>query len=157
VPDTNSTFQLRERDPADVENATDPDQYRIFFNVLTGLLSIKDSVGNVFPIGGAQTIATTMVDVVGPAAYAAAARQTILCDPSGGAITINLPPLVGLDGFLIEIINVTPDVTPITVAADGAEQVISSFGSTPTFELNTPNERRYIRASEAQGAWIVTG
>ena len=107
--------------------------------------------------GGGFSVANTMVDVVGPAVYAASTRQTILCDPTGGAITVNLPPLVGLDGLPIEIINITSDVTPITVAADGVEQIISSFGATATFELNTPNERRYIRASEAHGAWIVTG
>lgn len=157
MPDTKSTFQLRERNPADIEPASEADQYRVFLSSVTGLLSVMDNAGNVSTIGGAQTIATTMVQVTGPNTYVAAILQTILADPSGGAITVELPPTTGFNGQLIEVVNITSDVTPITIEAFAGENIIGDFGAATTYEMNTPNERRYLRASEALNAWIVTG
>lgn len=157
MPDTNSTFQLRERDPADVENASSPDQFRIFLNALNGLLCTKDSAGVVTVIGGGGgSVATTMTSVVGPASHNASTQQTVLCNPAAGAITVNLPTAVGNTGLLIEIVNVTAVVTPITVQAAGGQNIIGDDGTAPTLVMNTPNERRYLR-SNGTNAWIVTG
>lgn len=157
MPDTKSTFQLRERDPADIENASEADQYRVFLSSITGLLTLKDNAGNVTTIGGLQTVATNMVQLNGPATYAASILQTILADPSGGSIDVDLPAVAGFDGQLIEVVNITGDVTPISVNANGAENIIGDFGTAPSYDLNTPYERRYLRASEALSAWIITG
>ena len=157
MPDTNSTFQLLQRDPNDVENASAANQYRVFLSSVTGLLSLKDNLGNVTTIGGAVVLATTMVSVIGPASYNANYRDSVLVDPSGGAVTIVLPTVVGFDGWLIEVINLTSDVTPITIQASNPQNIISELGTQPTYEMNTPNERRYLRASVANSAWILTG
>jgi hypothetical protein len=117
---------------------------------------MKDSVGVVTIIGGASTVAQAMPLVTGPAVFGAAARDTVQCNPVGGAITVNLPPALGLTGFLIEVVNITTDVTPITVQANGADNIISDVGTTPSIVMNTPNERRYLR-SNGTNAWIVTG
>lgn len=156
MADTNSTFQLRRRNPADVENSSAADQLRIFLNDLNGLLCAKNNVGTVFVIGGAGSVAQTMISVVGPATYGASAQETVQCDPTGGAILINLPAALGLTGLLIEVINLTPSVNTITIQANGADNIVSDVGTTPSIVMNTPNERRYLR-SNGTNAWIVTG
>lgn len=148
---TDSTFQLRRKDPADISNAESADQWRIFLNDLTGLLSAKDVNGNVFTIGGAQSTAFIHNAIVTPAAspYAAAIRETVKVNPTAGPITINLPSAIGVAGLQVKVINFTLAVNPVTVAGTLGQTI----NGAATYVMNTPAERLTVESDGTN--WIV--
>ena len=61
--------------------------------------------------------------------YTAANGETVLCDPTGGAFTVNLPPAVLGDADII-VKNASASTTAITVDADAAETIDGSATAT---------------------------
>lgn len=151
MANTDFTIQFTERHPDDVSNAAGPGKYRIFWNSLTGLLAAKDYVGNVTTIGGDGTFNFLHNPIVTWTPYTAAIRETVKIDPSGGAVILNLPTAVGQAGNRIKIINVTTDVTPITVTPFGGQLI----NGAPTYLMNTPRERLEVESDGTN--WIVVG
>lgn len=148
---TDSTFQLRRKNPADVSPAESADQLRIFLNDINGLLSAKDQSGTVYVIGGAASTAFIHNAIVTPAAspYAAVIRETVKVNPTAGPITVNLPTAVGAAGLQIQVINFTPAVNPVTVTPFGGQTI----NGQPNFVLNTPEERLTIESDGTN--WII--
>lgn len=53
----------------------------------------------------------------------AAANRTLFCDATGGAITVNLPSVVGLNGKIFEIFKTDASANVVTVYTDGSETI----------------------------------
>lgn len=153
MPDTNSTFQLREKDPADVQDADSADQLRIFWNVLTGMLAAKDSAGVVSNIGGSGGVPFihNAVVLTGVSPYLSVVRETVKVNPAGGVV-ITLPTAVGNTGQKVKVINVTVDVTPINVNTQGGQTV---DGAASPHVMITPRERVVLESDGAN--WVIVG
>jgi len=149
MANTDYTIEFTERDPADVLPASGPEQYRLFINSLTGLLSTMDDSGVVTALVSGFIHNPTVL--VGDSPYTSVVRETVKVDPTGGAIQIDLPTAVGIAGRRIKVVNVTVDLTPITVTPDGIE-TINGF---PDHVMNTPNERVAVESDGTN--WIVVG
>lgn len=153
---TDSTYQLRRKNPADVDAATAADQWRLYLDDLTGLLSAKDNFNNIIVVGGAQTIAFLQgpVITVADSPYLAMARETVKVDMESGAVTVQLPPAAGITGFQIKVVGVTdvdPPSNPVTILPDGVETI----NGNPTFQLTTTRESVLLESDGAN--WMVVG
>lgn len=153
---TDSTYQLRRKNPADVDAATASDQWRLYLDDLTGLLSAKDNFNNIIVVGGAQTIAFLQgaVITVADSPYLATTRETVKVDMESGAVTVQLPPAVGITGFQIKVVGVTdvdPPTNPVTILPDGAETI----NGNPSFQLTTTRESVLLESDGAN--WMVVG
>lgn len=148
---TDSTVQLTPQTPASVDNAS-TGKFRVFWNSLTNLLVAKNDVGAIIPIGGGAFVHNAVV--VGPAVVAAVIQETKKCDPTLGAITVNLPLAAGSTGQQVKVVNVTNSVTPITVAATGGEQILDAGGAlSASVALNTPRESVLLESDGTK--WVV--
>jgi hypothetical protein len=150
---TDSTWQLRRKNPVDVDNASSADQLRFFLDDTTGLLATKDNVGTVTIIGGTTGVAFTHnPPIVTPAPpYPASIRETVKVDPTGGPAVVTLPTAVGQAGQRIKVINLAPVPGPIDVNPFGGETIDGQ----PSYQLNTPQERAEFESDGAN--WIVVG
>lgn len=65
----------------------------------------------------------------------------ILCDCTGGAITINLPPLADTIGTVLAIKKVDVSANAVTIDADGSETI--DFTTTKTLAARGDRTRQY--------------
>ena len=84
------------------------------------------------------------------ATYTAANGETVLCDPTGGAFTVNLPPAVLGDADII-VKNASASTNAITVDADAAETI---DGSATASIAAARAVRRYRPGT---GVWYLIG
>jgi len=150
---TNSTYQLKQQLPADVDSSSSVDQYRFFLNISNGLLCVKDFYGVVTIVGGSGQFAFIhRAPVIGPASQLALLGESVKADPTGGVVTINLPTAaVGATGRPIKVISLTDMIGPpaINIVPTGAETI----NGDPVKVINTPRQRYTLESDGAN--WLV--
>ena len=88
----------------------------------SGVLEYKDSGGVWTPMGVPD--GQGYMEVVSKnSTYTAADEIVIMCDASGGAFSINLPPVSGLSGRYYHIKKVDSSSNAVTIDADGTETI----------------------------------
>lgn len=102
MADTNNSFQLRVRVPADVLPADSADQLRFFLGA-GGVLLAKDSSNNTVVIGGVSSFTHGAVITVADSPYAAAIQETVKADPTAGVVDVDLPTAVGNTGLKVQV------------------------------------------------------
>ena len=110
----------------------DDDQMRVSGLVVDGNLIVDgDLVDDTpTPLNRVHDVVVTNAD----SPYDAVINETVKVDPSGGAVTVRLPPSGPHTGLTIRVKNVTSDTTPITVISivaetiDGAASLVLSTG-----------------------------
>jgi hypothetical protein len=104
-------------------------------------------------IGGDVTVQTSQAiqSITTGTTTLTTANKTILCDTSGGTITLNLPAVSGRSGQYLVIKKTTNDLNVITIDGNASETI---DGAT-TKKLNTYNEM--VRLETNGSAWYVTG
>jgi len=139
---TDSTFQLRRKTPAAVDNATEADQLRVFLNDVTGLLAVKDNVGNVFTIGGVATIAFVHNAAIGigDSPYSPVVHETVKVDPSGGNVLVDLPTAIGSAGEVVRIISLSPQPGPPANNITVQGILGQTINGNPSFDLISAEE-----------------
>jgi hypothetical protein len=152
---TNSTFQLKRQLPADVDSSSSVDQFRIFLNQATGLLSMKDFFGVVTVIGGLQNVNFTHNAVIGFAQspYAAGQRETVKVDPSAGLVVVRLPTAIGNAGSQVQVVSKSPlpGPPPNQIQVQGIlGQLINGVAN---FFLTTAEESFVVESDGAN--WLI--
>ncbi len=76
--------------------------------------------------------------VVGDSPYTVLATDfTILCDCTGGAITVNLPTAVGITGRIYNIKKTDSSVNAVTIDGNGAETIDGAATVTISFQYDS--------------------
>jgi hypothetical protein len=79
-----------------------------------------------YSMSGAQT-----------ATYAAVWGEVVMCDPTGGGFTVNLPTAVGNSGRQIIVKNDSASTNTITIEPDGSETIDGAANTTITTARGT--------------------
>ena len=143
-------IEFEEKSAAALENATSATRKRLVLDT-DGTFKTKSDTGVIAPLAGVIVRVHNAVVVFGASPYAASINETVKVDPSGGAITIDLPTAAGLAGQLIRVKNVTTVVTPITVDAFGSETIDGSL----TFVMSSPGEDLAVESDGVN--WMIMG
>lgn len=92
---------------------------------------------NVFPPAGSPITNPTTLTVTTVTSGATSVYDTyqiILCDASGGAITLNLPAAASLIGKVFEIKKIDSTANTVTIDPSGAEQIEGDTTAQLSFE-----------------------
>lgn len=84
------------------------------------------------------------------ATYAPQYGELVLCDPTGGGFTINLPTAVGCTGRQIGVKNASASGNTITVDAFGSETIDGTASTTITSGLTA-----ITLVSDGSDWWII--
>jgi len=147
-----SNIQLAPELAGSIPVASAAGKKRLFLDTSDGQLKTKDSVGTVEAIAGSVAPWTHNAIINNAASpYAATINETVKVDPSSGAVQVDLPTAAGIAGQLLKVINVTTDVTTITVNPVGLETIDGAS----SYMMNTPRERVWLESDGTN--WLVVG